>query len=61
MTTNEDIKNFRLRTLHSALKLEAKGMKRSRGPTAYSIIKKELGLQGSRQKVLDQLEGIINA
>jgi hypothetical protein len=47
---------MRLLTLKSALKLEILGMHRSVSPSAYSIIKKELGFKGSRKKVLEQLE-----
>jgi len=36
-----------------------KGMQVSRGRTCYSIIKDELGLRGNRQKVLDQLEEML--
>ena len=50
----EKIDAFRLRTLHKMLKLEILGMTR-RGQSAYSIIKAETGLKGSKQKVYDQL------
>tara|TARA_B100000902_G_C27259417_1_gene889788 strand:+ start:353 stop:568 length:216 start_codon:yes stop_codon:yes gene_type:complete len=52
--TPEKIELFRLATLHKMLKLETLGMTR-RGQSAYSIIKQETGLRGSKQKVLDQL------
>lgn len=51
--TGPAINVFRLRTLISALKLEMLGMKR-RGKSAYAILKDELGISGSRQKVYDQ-------
>ena len=54
----EDIKLFRLASLRSALKLEILGMKR-RGPSVYSIVKKELGFKGSKKEVLKQLENYI--
>ena len=50
----EQIAEFRLRTLHKMLKLEIAGMTR-RGQSAYSIIKQETGLKGSRQKIYDEL------
>ena len=50
----EQIAEFRLRTLHKMLKLEILGMTR-RGQSAYSIIKQETDLKGSKQKVYDQL------
>jgi len=46
-------------TVRSALGLELKGMKRSRSPSAYVIAKRDFGLKGSRQKVYDQLEAMI--
>ena len=40
--------------------MEIKGLRiSSRGPTAYSIIKKEFGLKGSKQKVLVAFESIL--
>ena len=55
----EQIAEFRLRTLSKMLKLEILGMTR-RGQSAYSIIKQETGLKGSKQKVYDQLDAILN-
>lgn len=46
---------FRMCVLRNALKLEIKGMKR-RGRSAYTIIKSEFGLKGSRESVLKQFE-----
>ena len=54
ITGKEQIAEFRLRTLHKMLKLEILGMTR-RGQSAYSIIKQETGLKGSKQKVYDEL------
>ena len=51
----------RLLTWKAALKLEIAGMKRSRSPSVYSIIKSELGFKGNKQKVYDQLEKYIDA
>jgi len=51
----EQIAMYRLLTLRQALKLEMKGLKMSRGKTAYSIIKAELGLKGSRETVFKEL------
>ncbi len=57
--TPEKIDSYRLKVLRGALKLEILGMKR-RGPSAYSIIKKEFGFKGSKVKVLEQLESKID-
>ena len=51
---------YRLMMLRSALKLEAIGLKMTRGPSALSIAKAELGFKGSREKVLAQLESFID-
>jgi succinylarginine dihydrolase len=53
--TEEQIVNARLLTLRAMLKLEMKGMKRSRAPSAYSMLK-QLGYKGSREVVLAQLD-----
>tara|TARA_B100000427_G_scaffold171056_1_gene142215 strand:+ start:691 stop:912 length:222 start_codon:yes stop_codon:yes gene_type:complete len=56
--TPEEIEFYRLRALRSALKLEILGMKR-KGQSAYSIIKKEFNIKGSKRKVLNELNNII--
>ena len=52
--TGNQIPDFRAKTLLYALKLECLGMKR-RGRSAYSIVKEEYNLRGSKQSVCDQL------
>jgi len=47
-----------MRSLRGALKLEIAGMKR-KGRSAYSIVKEEFKLKGNKQKVLEQLEEIM--
>jgi hypothetical protein len=49
------IEMFRMKSLCGALKLEMLGMKR-KGRSVYSIVKKEFGFKGNKQKVLEQLE-----
>lgn len=51
------IEGARLLTLRQMLKLEILGMTRSKGRTAYAILK-EMGFKGSRDKVLTQLNEI---
>jgi hypothetical protein len=58
--TGHQIEAARILTLRAMLKLEMKGLSKSRGPTAYALVKKELGLKGTRQGVLDQLDTIRN-
>lgn len=52
------INTFRLLTLLEMLKLELRGMKCS-GRSAYSIIKTETGLKGSRQRVYEQFAALL--
>lgn len=53
LTTPDQISRYRLATLRAGLKLEIAGMKK-RGPSIYSILKKE-GFTGTRAAVLQQL------
>ena len=59
--TGDNIQAYRAKVLLGALKLEIKGLKISRGPSAYSIIKREYNLKGSRVSVLNQLEFILGS
>jgi hypothetical protein len=58
LTNPDQIAAFRLLSLRSMLKLEILGMTRS-GRSAYSIIKQELGLKGSKTRVYDQLSAML--
>jgi len=55
----EQIEHFRFLTLRQGLKLELKGLRMSRGASAYAIIKRELGLKGSRVSVFNQLSEML--
>ena len=57
--TPELISAYRLLMLASALKLETKGIYPIKGCSAYAQIKKEFGLRGSKQKVLDQFNQML--
>lgn len=48
-----------LLTLRAMLKLEMKGMKRSRSPSAYSMLK-QMGYTGTREQILAQLDAARN-
>lgn len=54
----ESIQMYRLLTMYQMLKLEIKGMKHSRG-SVYALIKKEFGLKGTKQNVLEQFGKLI--
>lgn len=56
LTTPTQIEAARLLTLRQMLKLEIKGLSKSRGPTAYSTLKAVYGYKGSREKVLSELD-----
>lgn len=55
--TGQQIEAARILTLRAMLKLELKGLSKSRGPTAYSTLKM-MGLKGTREKVLAQADAI---
>lgn len=59
LTTPDQIEGARLLTLRSMLKLEMKGMTRSRAPSAYSMLK-QMGFKGTREQVLAQMDEIRN-
>lgn len=56
----DDIVLFAIIALESALRLEVKGMKTSSGRSAYSIVKDRYQLKGSKQRVLEQFNQIVN-
>ena len=58
--TGDDWILFSFIALESALRLEVKGMKRSSGRSAYSIVKDRYQLKGSKQRVLEQFNQIVN-
>ena len=55
------IELYRMHVLHKMLKLEMRGIKMNKGrqPTAYSAIKKEYNLKGSKQRVWDTFKLMI--
>jgi hypothetical protein len=53
--TGHQIEAARLLTLRQMLKLELRGMSKSKGPTAYSTLKM-MGYKGTRESVLAQLD-----
>jgi hypothetical protein len=57
--TGTQIPLGRMYALKGALKLEITGMTR-RGRSAYSIIKNQFGLKGSRKKVLADFQKLIH-
>jgi len=56
---DDKLKLLAMITRRAALKLEILGMKRSRAPSAYIIIKRAYGMTGNRTHVLEQLEILI--
>lgn len=52
MLTGEQIPIARLITLWHGMRLEGKGIKVSKGRSCMSIVKKEFGWRGNREKIL---------
>jgi hypothetical protein len=59
LTNPTQIAHFRYCTMLRGLGLELKGMKMSRGMTMYAVIKKELGLKGSKTDVYNELANML--
>lgn len=55
----DQIAGARILTLRTMIKLEVKGMRRSRGPSASAVVRREFGFTGTTQQVLDQLNAWI--
>ena len=53
--TGSQMEAARLLTLRQMLKLELKGLSKSKGPTAYSTLKM-MGYTGTRASILAQLD-----
>ena len=51
---------YALLSLRAALRMEVVGLK-GRGKSAYAIAKQELGVKGNKQKVLDQVNQMIQS
>lgn len=56
----EAIKMYYLLAWRSAIRLETKGLKHSRG-SVTAHVKKVLGIKGNREKVLAELDRLIEA
>ena len=54
--TGNQLDDARRLTLRAMLKLELKGLRKSRGPTAYATLKAVYGYKGTRESVLAQLD-----
>ena len=59
ITGKDNLELYNMLRLKSALKLELKGLKHSRG-SAYAYINQEFNLKGNKQSVYDQFTTIIN-
>jgi hypothetical protein len=51
---------YRLLSMKHALKLETKGMKMSRGISVFSMVKREFGFRGSKERVYDQFVKMVD-
>ena len=59
--TGHQIHKARLLALQSAMDLEAKGLRMSRGQSAMARVKSEFGFKGNRSKIQAQLQEVIDA
>lgn len=57
--TPEQMQMARYLTMRAGLQLEIQGMRLTRGVSCYKMIKDTFGLKGSKQKVLDQFETML--
>lgn len=57
--TGNQIEGARLLALRAMLKLEMRGMHRSKSPSAYSMLK-QMGYKGTREQILEQLDAVRN-
>jgi len=55
LTQPQQITAARIFALRGMLSLECKGMTRSRGKSAYMLVKEEFHFKGNRERVLNQL------
>ena len=58
--TGEHIRLYSLISLKQAIVLEGKGMKLSRGVSAMALAKKRYGLKGGRDKIIAQMQALID-
>lgn len=59
LTNPTQIATFRYCTMLRGLGLEIKGLKCSKGMTMYALIKKELGLKGTKTAVYNDLANML--
>lgn len=59
LITGEATQLFALLTMRQGLKLEALGMKLTRGPKVTTILRKRYGFKGNREKLAQQLDRLI--
>jgi len=61
VTGEQNIMNFKNRTLLAGLKLEAlHGMRLSRNSSCYAIVKKQFSLKGNKLKVYEQFKNLLD-
>lgn len=60
IVTGEHIRLYSLISLKQAIVLEGKGMRLSRGISAMALAKKRYGLKGGRDKIIAQMQALID-
>lgn len=58
--TGPHLRLYGLISLKQSLILEGKGLKMSRGVSALSVAKKRLGIKGNREKIIAQVQAMID-
>jgi hypothetical protein len=59
--TGNQIVKARLLALQSAMDLEARGLRMTKGRSAMSVVKAEFGFAGNRAKIQTQLQVVIDS
>ena len=54
------IHKFRLITLLKGIEYEGRGLKMTKGRSCMAIVKREFGFKGNREKIQQQLQGVID-
>lgn len=60
LVTGDHIRLMQLISLKQAIVLEGKGVKMTRGASAMSLAKKRYGLEGNRERIIAQVQTMID-
>lgn len=60
VVTGKHIQLYRLIAMKQALILEARGLRMTRGGAASTMVRQQLGLRGNREKLIAQVQALID-